>query len=101
MGNHGQATKIIHHFAKCDFRTNRGKGEKYKDGFLHIGCLPNPPGVERVEVATRRRWLVNRGPSPTWRIILVSTPRKTNVTMENLPFEDVFPIENGDFPMSC
>eukprot|EP00435_Cladocopium_sp_Y103_P028113 s1612_g7.t1 len=28
-----------------------GKGEKYKDGFLHIGCLPNPPGVERVEVA--------------------------------------------------
>lgn len=27
-----------------------GKGEKYKDGFLHIGCLPNPPGVERVEV---------------------------------------------------
>ena len=27
-----------------------GKGDKYKDGFLHIGCLPNPPGVERVEV---------------------------------------------------
>ncbi|CAK9009467.1 Polyribonucleotide nucleotidyltransferase (Polynucleotide phosphorylase) (PNPase) [Durusdinium trenchii] len=27
-----------------------GKGEKFKDGFLHIGCLPNPPGVERVEV---------------------------------------------------
>eukprot|EP00440_Ansanella_granifera_P033365 gb/GFBE01036202.1/.p1 GENE.gb/GFBE01036202.1/~~gb/GFBE01036202.1/.p1 ORF type:complete len:272 (+),score=79.81 gb/GFBE01036202.1/:1-816(+) len=27
-----------------------GKGDKYKDGFLHIGNLPNPPGVERVEV---------------------------------------------------
>lgn len=27
-----------------------GKGDKFKDGFLHIGCLPNPPGVERVEV---------------------------------------------------
>eukprot|EP00439_Symbiodinium_sp_Y106_P039321 s2160_g4.t2 len=27
-----------------------GKGEKYKDGFLHIGCLPAPPGVERLEV---------------------------------------------------
>eukprot|EP00930_Biecheleria_cincta_P034888 TRINITY_DN24046_c0_g1_i1.p1 TRINITY_DN24046_c0_g1~~TRINITY_DN24046_c0_g1_i1.p1 ORF type:complete len:276 (-),score=67.10 TRINITY_DN24046_c0_g1_i1:19-846(-) len=27
-----------------------GKGDKYKDGFLHIGCLPHPPGVERVEV---------------------------------------------------
>ena len=32
------------------------------------------------------------------------TPLKTNMTMENPPFEDVFPIENGDFhdfPMSC
>ena len=28
-------------------------------------------------------------------------PPKTNMTMENPPFEDVFPIENGDFPMSC
>ena len=26
---------------------------------------------------------------------------KTNMTMENPPFEDVFPIENGDFPMLC
>ena len=24
-------------------------------------------------------------------------PPKTNMTMENPPFEDVFPIENGDF----
>jgi len=29
------------------------------------------------------------------------TPLKTNMTLENPPFEDVFPIENGDFPMSC
>ena len=29
------------------------------------------------------------------------TPLKTNMTLENRPFEDVFPIENGDFPMSC
>ncbi len=29
------------------------------------------------------------------------TPPKTNMTMENPPFEDVFPIETGDFPMSC
>ena len=28
-------------------------------------------------------------------------PAKTNMTMEHPPFEDVFPIENGDFPMSC
>ena len=26
---------------------------------------------------------------------------KTNMTMEEQPFEDLFPIENGDFPMSC
>ena len=26
--------------------------------------------------------------------------RKTNMTMEHPPFEDVFPIEHGDFPMS-
>ena len=29
------------------------------------------------------------------------TPPKTNMTMENPPVEDMFPIENGDFPMSC
>ena len=28
------------------------------------------------------------------------TPTKTNMTLENPPFEDVFPIEHGDFPMS-
>ena len=28
-------------------------------------------------------------------------PPKTNMTMENQPFEDVFPIENGDVPLSC
>ena len=26
-------------------------------------------------------------------------PLKTNMTVENPPFEDVLPIENGDFPM--
>ena len=29
-----------------------------------------------------------------------STPAKTNMTMEHPPFEDVFPIEHGDFPAS-
>ena len=29
------------------------------------------------------------------------TPPKTNMTINNPPFEDVFPIENGEFPMSC
>ena len=30
-----------------------------------------------------------------------SAPQKTNITLENQPFEDVSPIENGDFPFSC
>ena len=29
------------------------------------------------------------------------TPRKTNMTMEKQPFEDVSPIINGDFPLPC
>ena len=29
------------------------------------------------------------------------TPKKTNMTIKHPPFEDVFPVENGDFPMSC
>ncbi len=33
--------------------------------------------------------------------IPVDTPPKTDMTMENPPFEDVFPIEHGEFPMSC
>ena len=29
------------------------------------------------------------------------TLRYTNIAMENGPFEDVFPIEHGDFPLLC
>ncbi len=28
-------------------------------------------------------------------------PPKTDVTVDNPPFEDAFPTENRDFPMSC
>ena len=28
-------------------------------------------------------------------------PRKLTYWLKNPPFEDVFPIENGDFPKSC
>ena len=31
----------------------------------------------------------------------MNTPLKTNMTLENPQFEDVFPTEHGDFPMSC
>ena len=29
-----------------------------------------------------------------------NNPPKTNMTMDNQPFEDVSPIKNGDFPLS-
>ena len=39
----------------------------------------------------------------SWQIhvgVIFWYPPKTNMTMEKQPFEDVFPIENGDFPAS-
>ena len=30
---------------------------------------------------------------------LDGTPQKTNMAMENPPFEDVFPIKDGDVPL--
>ena len=42
------------------------------------------------------KWLEDINHFPTWR-----TPLKVNMTMEKTTMnEDVFPIENGDFPMS-
>ena len=38
-------------------------------------------------------------PSTDWKWTYRS-PKKTNMTMKHPPFEDVFPIEHGDFPMS-
>ena len=38
----------------------------------------------------------------SWRFFFKgNTSPKTNMAMKNPPFEDVFPIENRDFPMSC
>ena len=38
----------------------------------------------------------------TQKFFLKVTPLKTNMTMENPPFEDVFPIEHGGFSsLSC
>ena len=42
--------------------------------------------------------------APLWRDVtsdILYTLRKTNIAMENGPFEDVFPIENGDIPLLC
>ena len=47
-------------------------------------------------LATRQMW--------AWflnSVLCMYTLPKPNITMENQPFEDVSPIENVDFPMSC
>ena len=31
----------------------------------------------------------------------IATPRKTNMTMEKQPFEDVFSVKKCDFPLPC
>ena len=31
----------------------------------------------------------------------ITPPKRTKITMENPSFEDVFPVENSDFPLSC
>ena len=32
---------------------------------------------------------------------LTTTLRKSNIAMENGPFEDVFPVKNRDIPLLC
>ena len=61
---------------------------------------PNPPPELKWEAKERQPWqqiniLMSHNESNE-----TFTPLKTNMTMETPPFEDVFPIENGDFPMS-
>ena len=55
------------------------KFRQFGRGFLEHGYLPltNPGMVLQVGL----------------------TPRETNIAMENGPFEDVFPIQNGDIPL--
>ena len=43
----------------------------------------------------------NRHQLHLWGIRCTYPPPKTDMAIENPPFEDVFPVENGDFPMSC
>ena len=51
-------------------------------------------GNWRLATQQMRAWFLNS-------VLCMYTLPKPNITMENQPFEDVSPIENGDFPMSC
>ena len=59
---------------------------------------PAPPNLKgfsfRFDVPEKLSIIIN-----AWELF-ISTPPKTNMTMENSPFEDVFPIEHGDLPAS-
>ena len=47
-------------------------------------------------------WMLSRPETFQEETTKSLTPPKTNMTMEKTTMnEDVFPIENGDFPMSC
>ena len=65
-------------------------------------------GVESQEATTSWHEYVVRPDTKnphfwSWKVLFQNhwKPQKTNMTMDDLPFEDVFPIENGDVPMSC
>ncbi len=55
--------------------------------FLGSPCRRRRMGRITLEVATKLGKLLH--------------PPKTNMTLEKQSFEDVSPIKNGDFPMSC
>ena len=67
--------------------------------------IPFPQNQDFSAWDDRREWRVS--PRSAWvpggvlRWQMDGTPPKTNMTMGNPPSEDVFPIEIGDFPMSC
>ena len=44
------------------------------------------PIFEKLNFGSNKKWILN-------------TPPKTNMTVEKQPFQDVFPIENVDFPV--
>ena len=49
-----------------------------------------------VEIPRKQTWKTQIHP----KTMENKNPSKTNMTMENPPFEDVSPIKNGDFPAS-
>ena len=65
--------------------------------FLEKSCVLNVAGVFPIFLELPEGIIPLRHESnPPWAV----PPAKTNMTMENPPFEDAFPIEIGDFPVS-
>ena len=77
-------------FAKLDPSLNtfffKEKKSYFKRGREFSPFLELPVGIIPLRHESNPHWAV--------------PPAKTNMTMENPPFEDVFPIEIGDFPVS-
>ena len=84
MKNHGFLCSQI----GSSWRRDRGEHEKILEttAILLMEEIRRSP----VEVGSLSHYLV----------YIVYTPPETNMTIEKQPFEDVFPIKNGDFPAS-
>ena len=73
---------------------------KYCSTQLGLKSLAAPPGLTTFSIEFQGDLDGKDGFDRGTKVTRI-TPSKTNMTLEHLPFEDVFPIENGDFPMSC
>ena len=49
-------------------------------------------------IGHQKEFFMSRFP---WELAYKHTLRSTNMAMENVPFEHVFPIEHGDFLLPC
>ena len=100
-------------FEKSGVRPNNKKGGKiprcnlsqeknkaFRIGSIYRAALGQSQG-EPEFVAWDFMGCGNKYIRTTKTMVLKFTLRKTNMTMENPPFEDVFPIEHGDFPLPC
>ena len=59
------------------------------------------PSLKRTaKAALKNGWLEDKNSFQDGLVPGATLP-KTNVAMENGPFEDVFPIKNGDIPLLC
>ena len=90
---------------KTDFSKPRGSSFSRQSSLTWITSFPCCGSKLGISLGLHRppktdQWIA-RGRLPRDRFFLATknTPPKTNMTMGNPPFEDVFPIENGDFQL--
>lgn len=72
--------------------------------FIHLGCLGSDVSSMSFKGTIGGKIVAGTtNPFEMYRLLLNmlrNYPLKTNMTMKNLPFEDMCLIDNGDFPFS-